>query len=211
MPEERVPPEEKLLKIIESPISGGQNQAFNLKVRQKIFVPGKQSTANEKKKLVAKLLSLFSLSNITRGLVVACALLTVFEFFNFIGEQGHFNALLESLKKKPMPLIRQDGGKAVELPAASELISQAKERNIFSAFTVKEDGLTEQKAVMDAASDLKLTGIIWSDTPQAIIENTKEQKTYLLSAGDQVGQVKVKQILKDSVTIGKEDQEWVLK
>lgn len=63
---------------------------------------------------------------------------------------------------------------------------------------------------VDFAQGLKVVGIMWSDTPQVIIEDTVERRTFLLSAGDEIKGARVKEILKDRVILSYDSQEKVL-
>ena len=61
------------------------------------------------------------------------------------------------------------------------------------------------------STNVKLVGIIWSDHPQAMLEDTQEQKTYLLGPGEQIGDVTIKKILQDKVILGNHEREWELR
>ena len=68
------------------------------------------------------------------------------------------------------------------------------------------DGVqTEMKVtssrILDATESLKLVGISWSDNPDAIIEDTKDTKTFFVKIGQKIGDVKVQAIFKDKVVL----------
>jgi len=63
----------------------------------------------------------------------------------------------------------------------------------------------------DMVKNLKLVGILWSENPQVMIEDTKQTKTYLLSIGETIGELQIKRILKDKVVVGKDDVEWEIR
>jgi hypothetical protein len=44
-----------------------------------------------------------------------------------------------------------------------------------------------------------------------MLEDAKEQKTYLVSPGDNIGDLKVKKILADKIIISKGGHEWELR
>ena len=60
-------------------------------------------------------------------------------------------------------------------------------------------------------SHLSLVGILWTDRPQAIIEDEKRQKTYLAYEGDMVNEYKIKKITQSQVEISYNGQDEILK
>ena len=82
----------------------------------------------------------------------------------------------------------------------------AKERDIFSA-TESRGALTSGQesapAAKSPAGDLKLQGIAWSDEPKVMIENSKDNKMYILKQGQVIGttSIKVKTILRNKVIL----------
>ncbi len=86
--------------------------------------------------------------------------------------------------------------------------------NMFSGLseaTAQEAQAQVQEDISAQLKNLKLVGIIWSDKPQAIIENTVENKTLLLNIGDQMDKVKIMKIYQDKVILGADGQEWELR
>ena len=93
-----------------------------------------------------------------------------------------------------------------------EAISEIRKRNIFSLSFLEHKSIKETDVESELqVSDLKLVGVIWSENPQVMIEDTKSKKTYLLNTGDLIGNVKVKKIQRESVILEAEGQEWVLR
>lgn len=207
--EEKITPEEKLLKIIETP---------NLEKR-KIPLSDIKPLANLKsiKSLVAnfkfnkEMLKKFDLGVAIKLGIFLCVAFTLFWIFDFVRNgmilKKRFNQLMAessdaSNVKKNLPDLNVD---------MNALSSQIRSRNIFSLLPTRAQAGELVTEVPVAITNFKLVGIMWSDNPQAMIEDSKEQKTYLLSAGEQLGQVKVKRILRDKVVIGKDEQEWELR
>jgi len=54
-------------------------------------------------------------------------------------------------------------------------------------------------------------GVIWSANPQAMVEDTQNHKTSLVSTGDYLGQLKVNKITRNSVVLEKDREEWELR
>ena len=88
-----------------------------------------------------------------------------------------------------------------------------KKRNIFSFLPPKPpvDLINKNAEISQLVANLKLVGILWSATPQAMIEDNKEKKTYLLATGEKIGELVIKSILRDKVIIAKGDQQWDLR
>lgn len=65
--------------------------------------------------------------------------------------------------------------------------------------------------IAEKISNLKLVGVIWSNNPQVMIEDVKGNRTYLLSIGEEMGEIKVKKIFMDKVVLEIEGQEEELR
>jgi len=92
------------------------------------------------------------------------------------------------------------------------LLAEAKKRNIFTLVPPKPQPVPGgQIQAVASVGNFKLVGIIWSDKPQAMIEDSKLDKTYLLSAGEDLGDYKIKQILPNKIIITKGDEQWELR
>lgn len=85
-----------------------------------------------------------------------------------------------------------------------------KKRNIFSLVPSATDDGGSVIGDREEVAEFKLVGILWSDRPQAMIENVQEQKTYLLNQGDMLGNFKVKDVLKEKVVLEKNGRVWEL-
>ncbi|MCX5711978.1 MAG: hypothetical protein NTY47_02765 [Candidatus Omnitrophica bacterium] len=184
MAKENITPEERLLKIIENP----QGE------KSRILSPVKTARAGG-----GYLLERFK----------------NFRFDKDIFKHLDFQLLAKQLKK----VITEANAAQVNQPVVSlpdiniaQTVDLAKRRNMFSFLPPVSSSRVE--AALDAAQiigALKLVGIIWSDSPQAMIEDTKGQKTYLLGNGDLIGDIKVKKIFNDKVVLIKDDKEWELR
>lgn len=62
------------------------------------------------------------------------------------------------------------------------------------------------KTLAELAEDLMLVGVAESDQPQAIIVNKKSQKTYYLSAGQRIGEIRILSVQQDRVVLGFNDE-----
>ncbi|MBN2119712.1 MAG: hypothetical protein JW734_01475 [Candidatus Omnitrophica bacterium] len=101
-------------------------------------------------------------------------------------------------------------------------LEKARKRDIFKMTSkeIKDEAKKEGeeaakqdpvKEVAKMTANLKLVGISWSDDPDAMIEDTKAQKTFFLKRGDFIGEVEVAGIFKDKVILRYQGQEKELK
>lgn len=104
--------------------------------------------------------------------------------------------------------------------AVSYYLEKIGQRDIFKMGAVQKitgaDGVqTEMKVtssrILDATETLKLVGISWSDNPDAIIEDTKDTKTFFVKTGQKIGDVRVQAIFKDKVVLSYQGEETELK
>lgn len=215
MPQDNLTPEEKLLKIIENPQREGRKLGGG---SRGIATVGSLKAVLEawlKKIRVNK----FSFKDINLKIVnkialALCVILTLFFVFDFI---SFGNSSLKKISKitaeAAVPEVKAKKINFQKINFA-ETINLAKKHNIFS-FQPPVDNSEQAGSVpleaQQVISNLKLVGIIWSDSPQAMVENTKEQKTYLLSAGDKIDMLNLKKVLRDRIILGKDDKEWELR
>ena len=106
--------------------------------------------------------------------------------------------------KKIQPLISKANFAAV--------LKEARKRNVFTlAPQAKEDMSKITIKPREKVTDLKLVGILWSSNPQAMIEDVKSGKTYLIGAGAEIKRWKVKAIYQDRVVITGDEGESELR
>lgn len=104
--------------------------------------------------------------------------------------------------------------------AVSYYLEKIGERDIFRMGAARKmtgaDGTQAEMKVtssriLDATETLKLVGISWSNDPDAIIEDTKDTKTFFVKTGQKIGDVKVQAIFKDKVVLSYQGEETELK
>ena len=214
---DKTTPEEKLLKLIENPNQPaadrhkiklpGRKFSFNFLSFRQLKASIKQfKTAQGKFKLYA-----INVKLVSRGLVVIAILLAIFLVFDFIAGQPTLSNNVYA---------KQVGGESlapgvIEPQSAINLTdyqSSIDKRDIFHFIPIKKEEKTvnNKDILMAEVAQLKLVGIIWSKSPQAMIEDKRENKTSLVSDGDAVGKLKVKKILKDKVVVVYENEEYDL-
>jgi len=206
MDKDRVTPEEKLLKIIENP---------ELSTRKR---PAQDEIARKFNNLLARLKNLrldiaairrVDVRTVNKAMAGLCAIITLFLIGYLLHDKLYFAKRFKNITAEPAASVAgREAAMNIDVKL-DDVLAQAKKRNIFTLLPPKEK--TFERADINGPVELKLVGVLWSDNPQAMIENTKEQKTYFVSAGDKIGVVIVKSILRNKVILGKDSEEWELR
>lgn len=196
----KLTPEEKLLRIIESSHTGNKGTGGEEDLRES---PADRSPKNSKglrKKNIYYIALVF--------FILAAAIFSILEISKVKRQISVQDKLIEST-----PLV--DSNKAPEAssgisevqksaPAMPDAVSQEQNKDEESAAAK----ISQPKR--DFTEGLKVVGIMWSDAPQVIIEDTKENRTFLLNSGDTIRGAQVKEILKDRVVLSYDNQEKTL-
>ncbi|RKY30967.1 MAG: hypothetical protein DRP74_05890 [Candidatus Omnitrophota bacterium] len=198
-------PEEKLLKLIEDP---AQAKAKPVALRKKFkfnfnpfsflkFKSGLKPSVRVREELKNYF---FNLKFINTCLLALSVIMTGFLIFDFIKSMPDLECLY----------VRELDGLASEIEATTyakalpiqDYLSVFAKRDMFYFVKPKEGkAALKQKAAASITDNYKLVGIIWSKKPQAMIEDVKGNKTVLVNQGDDVGQARVSEILKDRVIL----------
>jgi len=219
MAQDNLTPEEKLLKIIENPQndrrkSSGTNMGRGAGGPKK--GPGTGLGAWLSKFRIDKnTIRDLSLKTVSKIVLVLCLIFTIFFIIDFISMGSSSAKKLNKLAAEAAAPDIKENKTAIKDVGLIEAINLAKRHNIFS-FLPQTAGIPTQASTMpveieEIIKNLKLVGIIWSNNPQAIIENTKEQKTYLVNGGDKMSIMDIKRVLRDKVILGKDNLEWELR
>ena len=208
MAKDDITPEERLLKIIENPNTEKRPVPLAVKVRLLSIesVKGWFSGLHADKNLLKQM----NLRAVNKIMAVICALITLIWIFDFGSGGMAFSKRFKSISSGEYSASSAEGKRPKIDVTINEAMAQVNRRNIFTFLPTKEEAASAVN-VGPTLSNFKLVGILWSDNPQAMIENSKEQKTYFVSKGDKIGDLDVKNILKDKVMLGKDDQEWELR
>ncbi|MDP3790870.1 MAG: hypothetical protein Q8R38_02375 [Candidatus Omnitrophota bacterium] len=208
MAKDNLTPEEKLLKIIENPDVPKRDMSLAGKMKSINAAPLKSWFG--RLHLDKSILKRINLRLINKIMAVACLIITLAWIFNFtatgIGLAKRFKQVIsgqEASRQEEKILAKVDVN-------IEEALTQIKRRNMFTLLPSK----AEAQASVDIGltlGNLKLVGILWSDNPQAMIENSKEQKTYFVTKGDKIGDIEVRNILRDKVVVGRGAEEWELR
>ncbi|MFA5370209.1 MAG: hypothetical protein WC300_05815, partial [Candidatus Omnitrophota bacterium] len=90
-----------------------------------------------------------------------------------------------------------------QLEARGNIPQQGVERDIFLPFGAKASYELEQEAnIEDEIGIYRLVGIIWSQTPEAMVESDKDFRTLVVKKGDSLGEnCRVKEVSRNSVVL----------
>lgn len=83
-------------------------------------------------------------------------------------------------------------------------------KNVFKAPVRKKEKVIPEIPIEEIMGDLAVLGIVSGDSPQAIIENKKQKKSFFLKRGQAAGGVLLKEIDTDSVTVVYKGEEFIL-
>jgi len=218
-------PEKQLLKLIEEPKSKGAGaiQAQAIKYHtlslfsfsawlgrfsfikdglKNLFTPGSAHT------------------DIVRIINVILVATILFLGFYFVS-----NLSISIINLKKMPVLKFKTQEASrQLPASKEstllksnsyYLEKISQRNIFKIGARKTAGSESASAdtskIMELTQNLKLVGIAWSDNPDAMIEDSKAQRTFFVKKGQMIGEIKVKDITRDKVVLTYDNEVWELR
>lgn len=210
MVEPGMTPEEKLLRIIESPGEASRNLP---RARMNVGAGGlflkawlAHSRSQFKKSLTLKV--------VNQAVAALCVLMTICLFIDFWMGMPN-TAMIQRLEKAAKKANL--GNISIEaLNPLSLYLSEIGQHNIFLlSQTAAPPPVPQQPAVSDALKAMiqtfRVVGIIWSDVPQAIIEDSQEGRTYFLNRGSLLKDVRVKEILRDRVILSYDNQEIELR
>ncbi len=99
----------------------------------------------------------------------------------------------------------------IEKIGARDIFQMGSVQKVTSADGTQSEMKVTSARILDATESLKLVGISWSDNPDAIIEDTKDTKTFFVKTGQKIGDVKVQAIFKDKVILSYQGEETELK
>ena len=212
MADQGMTPEEKLLRIIESP---GQAPSRSLPrvARANIAASGfliKSWVAHYR----TYWKSAVNLKTANQVVLTLCLLITGYLFVDFwlgLPNAGMVNRLERA--------ARQIDIGNISIEALNPLALYLREIGQNNVFSLPEppppkpaqQEPTASEALKNMVSTFRVVGIIWSDAPQAIIEDTKEGRTYFLNRGSRLKEVRVKEILRDRVILSYDNQEIELR
>ncbi len=120
-----------------------------------------------------------------------------------------------NVNEKQKTREKTSGQKELIRPDLNYFSGQIEARNIFSPAATEESstaqGPIEQgPSLEEVKSQLNLLGVMMGDTPQAIIEDKKTQRSYFLNKGGSFDDIQVKAISENKVILTYKGQEFEL-
>lgn len=146
-----------------------------------------------------------NLATVNAALAVLIVLLGALLVWQMVSSYARLQAVEEGHLAVVAADQEEQGFKDIPaLPPATFYLKKITRRDLFSrGDRPAPSGQAESSSTKAAemAQALKLVGISWSASPDAMIENAKEGKTYFVKQGMSVGEFKVENILKDKVIL----------
>lgn len=153
-----------------------------------------------------------TLQTANKALAAVCACLTIYAFYNYLAFNKELGQKYEKITTDISAYKPAEQKNIIPEANLSDLIAGYRLRNIFSFISPGSiSAPVAQKSASQIAANFKLVGVIWSDSPQAMIEDAQGGKTHLVNTGDYIGQLKINKITRNSVFIGKDGEEWELR
>ena len=218
MSKDRLTPEEKLLQVIDNP-AGAKPEGALGRLRRQV-----SASSLGMGRLFDRLRSdrpgsgpMVTLRVVNRGLAIISGVLALAWLADFLILRSEFLTRLEMVERTQLIAPTQVKGFSLPNLDFADVLERAKARNLFTFVPPKVETPAPTAPVVEDltpyVAQLKLVGIIWSDNPQAMIEQTKEEKTYLLGAGEMIGPLRIKNILREKVLLVSQtgDHEWELR
>ena len=206
----KVTPEEKLLHIIENSPDTGKlslKKAMN-SASGKTDDPAGSFRKNPLaflNKLDPRNMTLHGINKLFIGI---CVIATAVIVFYYVRDIQHIDIKFDYFKKtaeaRKSP-FRTDTKQ--DIPAAAKYLAATEKSNPFHILPVIEKPRKKIKQELN----LKLVGILWSDRPQAVLEDEITQKNFMVYEGDTVDKFTVKKITANDVLLVSEDGETTLK
>ena len=218
MSKDRLTPEEKLLQVIDNPAAAKPQGALGRLRRQA------SASSLGMGRWLDRLRSdrpgsgpMVTLRMVNRGLAIISGVLAVAWLADFLILRSEFLTRLEMVERTQLIAPTQVKGPSLPNLDFADVLERTKARNVFTFVPPKVETPAPAAPVVEDlgpyVAQLKLVGIIWSDNPQAMIEQTKEGKTYLLGTGEMIGPLRIKNILREKVLLVSQtgDHEWELR
>jgi hypothetical protein len=211
MPEQApLTPEENLLRIIESPKDAVRSMRPRPRVNFDVNLSLKMMQVKYGDK-VKKLATLKSLNLIFLAFGLVATFYMFVDFWAGMPKEEAMSRLETSAKAAFIGDLNVEQLKPEEA-YAQEITS----RNIFALSApppaVPATAVIKPNPVIeDIITAYRLVGIIWSESPQAILEDTKTNSTTLVNRGSDLKGARIKDILKDRVILSYDNKDIELR
>ena len=206
-------PERELLDLIEE----GHDPALSTfsKGRKAVSLFSLGNLKGRVSFLKAKLEKGFSFKNLNLSvingfLVLVLLVLFVYAVIEISLSIANLNSNLEAAFLIDLPQPKLVSKEDTILKSQEHYLTKANKRSIFTFVKKEKDVLLDEapkiKEIVKKAEHLKLVGISWSQEPDAMIEDTRTNKTFFVKKGDMIGVIKVEDILMEKIILGYKDE-----
>ena len=199
---DNISPEEKLLRLIRGPKKKESLQPQN-PVDSAV---GPKTSLAQQQQVLQKLTSFLNIRKIIAAAFILSSIYLILSFvYPFI-----------AAKKEILPKIVPGKEEEARVETKEEIkpvdyYLEGAQRQIFSSPTAaQEAGQPPTAATADLVKDITLIGIISGETPQAIIEDKKTQKTLYVTKGQFIGELQVEDIQEGKVILNYKGQKFEL-
>lgn len=199
--ESNISPEEKLLRLIRGRTKKGpdkKNLAGSPVLQKTKISPGFLNPL--KKLLKSKFKNILDFRFLNIFLVLLLITFFAYSVFNIVkptgGRVNHISETVTSDKEGQQIKINQPKDYGY-------YYRQFSKRDIFNAPSIADDANAPATGVSlkDATKNFRLVGIILDKQPQAVIEDKTTNTTYFLGKGENLNNLKVKEILESKVIV----------
>lgn len=199
MENKQLTPEERLLKIIEDPAGSDAKEFDNVVLPDlaKQHRKFKLSFSDWGRKL-KMLWERIGFALFIQGLMLLAVMATIFLVWDFVNYRMGFVQRISRASDAPLDVDLSSVKIKSEKVDLIAILANSKKRDIFQLAVEKPREVT---TVQNKDVSLKLVGILWSDSPQVMLEDAKDSRTHMLNEGDQISGLKIKKIYKDKVIL----------
>ena len=192
--------EQKLLKMIEASSGGPTSADANKAARKQTFIQFVR-TVNRFLMILFVVAVLLVLNELVSGQ-------------NFLSKSQDVQ-----IDKKIVKSVMGESNTIPSISGVDYYTTEAKKRNIFQPFKEGESKSVvevsgENQRMADQVQHLRLVGISWFETVDSasvMIEDSDKKTTYFLMKGDKMGDIYVKTIYADSVKLGHDNEEIIIR
>ena len=215
--DQQLTPDERLLHLIDNPASAKPRASVRL--RQAGERVARSRWWNRWQALKRQHAPSITGRRVHVWLAGLCGLVTIGWVVDFLNVRREFVSRLEAIEQGSLAPPQEASQPSGPSSSITELLQDATPRNLFTFVSPQEEADPEAAtksavlaALTEQVNELKLVGILWSDTPQVLVE-TKDAKTHLLSVGDTFGSFTIKQVFGDRAILSApgSEQEWELR
>ncbi len=151
-----------------------------------------------------------TLRTIIKIMLGVCVIFTLFLIFYIAREEQVIQTRFRELQNKKIDLEPLELNLTEkETPDVSTFVNDTTQKNPFHLLPFAEDEETD--TIVQEATNLQLVGILWSNKAQAIVEDSTEKKTYVVSVGDLIKEYTVSKITQTEVTISSKTGDKILR